>query len=499
VTCGLLLAALLWQCALGLRDLAATYDEHAHLPAGYTYWKTGEIRLNLQHPPLVKLLSAAPLLFLSPRVDWSDPSWGAANEWRFGHLFFYEWGNDADRLLLWGRLPIVLLSLLLGLYVYRWSVERHGPHAGLFSLALYVFCPNVVAHSRFVTMDLALAAFMTASLYHLWRHRRDGSPRAVAWCGLFLGMALATKFSALVLLPVIFGALLHRWRSAPAAPAIVAGVALVVVWAAYLFGDPGLYLKGLGLVNADHPPDHRYYLLGEFRRDGFWHYFAVAFLLKTPIPALIAIAAGVVLTWPARAVTGRDDALLLVPAALFFVATSAFADNLGLRYLLPVFPLLFIVAGRVAAAAKGRVALAAVGLLGAWQAAEALAIHPDSLAYFNQAAGGPGRGYRRLDDSNVDWGQDLKRLKTFLDARGLGPVRLCFHMKGYPPYYGLQAEPMEPAEMVADPAPGVYAISTHCLARVREHNAAAGRELDWLARFTPIGRVGRSTYVFEVR
>src|SRR5438034_7143422 len=152
-----LLTALGLQCVLSMRLLSATFDEHAHLPAGYTYWKTGRIGLNPQHPPLVKLLCAAPLLALDPRVNWSDPAWETGNEWRFGHVFFYEWGNDADRLLFWGRLPIVLLSLMLGVYVFRWSTERFGPRAGVLALLLYAFCPTVIAHSRFVTMALALS------------------------------------------------------------------------------------------------------------------------------------------------------------------------------------------------------------------------------------------------------------------------------------------------------------------------------------------------------
>ncbi len=205
-----LLLALLVQCLLSMRLMSASFDEHAHLPAGYTYWQTGDFRLNPQHPPLVKLLCAAPLLLLGPKVDWSDEAWRTANEWRFGFVFFYQWGNDADSLLFWGRLPIVLLSVVLGFYVWRWSRERFGANAGATALVLYAFCPNVIAHSRFVTMDLALATFMTVSLYYFWRFLREGTLRALTLCALGLGLALASKFSALALLPVILGWLVLR-------------------------------------------------------------------------------------------------------------------------------------------------------------------------------------------------------------------------------------------------------------------------------------------------
>jgi hypothetical protein len=495
----LLLAALCLQCLTGLRDMTASFDENSHLPAGYSYWRTGDFRLNPQHPPLLKLLAALPLLPVHPRVDWNDAAWAAANEWRFGHVFLYEWGNDADQMLFRGRVVIVLLSLLLGIYVFRWSAERFGGAAGLLALALYAFCPTVLAHSRFVTMDLALAAFMTIALYYLARVLDGGGRRATILCGLFLGAALATKFSALVLPPVMGGLLWMRHRRRAVVPALsIFALAAVLVWACYFFGDPRQYFEGAARVNQDHPAGFRPYLLGRFHEGRVPYYFAVAFALKTPIPALLLIAAGALLAWRSRAVTGREDLVLLLPAALFFGATSALADDLGVRYVLPVYPLLFVLASRVATAVTGRTARAVVLALVTWQAAGTVHAAPDYLAYFNEAAGGPARGYLLLDDSNVDWGQDLKRLKAFLDEKRVGHVRLCYHLKGSPPYYGLDAEPMTPDEMVLDPAPGAYAISTHCLARVREYNGVAGRELDWLRRFKPLGRVGYSFYVFEV-
>ena len=494
-----LLAAFVLQSVLALPQLTPSFDEHSHLPAGYTYWKTRDLRLNPQHPPLVKLLAAAPLLALQPRVDWTDPSWAAANEWRFGHVFFYEWGNDLDRMLLWARLPIVGLALLLGLCVFRWSSERFGLKGGLLSLLLYAFCPTVIAHSRFVTMDVALAAFLTFALYHLWRYTQGGRRSDLVLCAVSLGLALATKFSAPVIVPVVIAfVVLKAKRVGP--PALVLAVAALVLWAAYLFGDPMQYVNGLRRVNQDHPAEHRYFLLGQYRAGGFWYYFAAAFLMKTPIPTLVALAAAAIHAWRTRATTGRDDLVLLVPAAVFFAATSIWAHNLGVRYLLPAYPLLFIFAGRLAEPlAAHRAGRVVGGVLAMWLVARGVTTHPDQLAYFNEATGGPALGYRRLDDSNVDWIQDLKRLKAFLDAKGIGPVNVCMHMRGNPPHYGIQAEPVEPQQLVGDPAPGHYAISAHCLSRIREYNADAGRELDWMERFPLVGRVGWSFYVFQIR
>ena len=521
---GACLLALLLQCVLSMSTMGASYDEHAHLPAGYTYWKTGDFKLNPQHPPLVKLVAALPLLFLGPKVDWSDESWAGArpSQWRFGTRFLYSWGNDADRMLFWGRLPIVALSLLLGLYVFRWSAERFGPRAGLFALLLYAFCPNVIAHARFVTMDLAVSCFLTMTLYYLWRYWTAPARRAAVLCGVSLGLALAAKFSALVLAPVVILALFLAPRATAPTPtvsgkkkrkardaaegpaplldaAIAAGLAAVVVWVAYLLpADPGFYFRGVALVNRDHNPDHQYYLLGEFKTGHWWYYFIVTFFLKTPIPVLLAAATAAVFAWRTRRETGRGDLLLLVPAAAFFAFTSAFADNLGIRYVLPVFPLLFVFVSRLGEALTRRTAgLAAVAALGLWQVVGALRIYPDYLAYFNEASGGPAHGYRLLDDSNVDWGQDLKRLGAYVKEQNLGRVKLCFDLLGHPPYYGIDAERIPIAQLADPPAPGTYAIATHCLVRVQMLDVPGQPTLDWLQRYTPVARVGYSFYIFK--
>jgi len=524
-----LLAAFLVQCVLSMRLLNATYDEHSHLAAGFTYWKTGDFRLNPQHPPLAKLLGGLPLLFLSPEVRWTHKSWAGAtpDEWDFGARFLYAWGNDADRLLFWGRLPIVLLGVLMGVYVFRWSAERFGPRAGVFALALYAFCPNVIAHARFVTMDVPVSAFLTMTFYYLWRYRREGTRRPLLLAALSLGLALASKFSAVLLLPVAL-ALVVLTPQGPAAPveekpagkskgkgrkkaaaeparlsrvaALVAMIAVsaAVVWASYLFTDPGAYWRGLVAVHRDHRPDHFFYLMGEFKQGGWWYYFLAAFLFKTPVPVMLAMVAAAVVAWRSRTTTMIDDVLLLAPAAVFFILTSALAHNLGLRYVLPVFPLVFVFASRLGESlTRHRLGLAFVAALALWQAGGALRIYPDYFAYFNEVSGGPRNGYRLLDDSNLDWGQDLKRLGEYLKEQNVTDVRLCYNSQGHPPYYGIKAQRILTPQLRYDPEPGLYAIAIHCLLRARAPASMGGTEVDWLARYEPVGRVGYSFYLFR--
>lgn len=524
----LLLAALLAQCVLSMRGQNASYDEHSHLPAGYTYWKTGDFRLNPQHPPLVKLLAALPLVLLDPHVRWTHKSWAGdtPDEWDFGGRLLYAWGNDADRLVFWGRVPIVLLSLLLGVYVFRWSAERFGPRAGVFGLVLYAFCPNIIAHSRFVTMDVALSTFLTMTFYYLWRYRRDGTRRALWMCATSLGLALASKFSAVLLAPVVVAWV--AWPRAVAPPSgpaagtkrskkkkdaaavarpapsgalaaiVVIGGSAAIVWGSYFFSDPGAYFRGLAAVRGDHHPDHYFYLMGHFKQGGWWYYFLTACLFKAPVPAMLAIAAAGVIAWRERASQAHADAFLLAPAVLFFVLTSALAPNLGVRYVLPVFPLFFVFASRIGEMlTRSRAGLAFITVLAVWQVAGTLRVHPDYIAYFNEPSGGPARGYRLLDDSNLDWGQDLKRLGEYLKERQITDVRLCYNSQGHPPYYGISARRILTPQLAQAPEPGFYAIAVSCLLRVRGSNEPGKPDLDWLARYEPVGRVGYSFYLFR--
>src|SRR5438874_2268353 len=181
---------------LALPKLSATSDEVAHLPAGYTYWKTHDLRLNPEHPPLAKLLAALPLLALKPKLDTSWPEWAAAQQYIFGYGFLYT--NDADRLVFWGRLPMTLIATLGALIVFLWARDMFGSASGLFALGLFAFSPNLLAHGMLVTTDVPLAVFMTLALYLFWKQRQP-SVMGSAAIGLATGAAMASKFSGAIL------------------------------------------------------------------------------------------------------------------------------------------------------------------------------------------------------------------------------------------------------------------------------------------------------------
>lgn len=203
---------------------STTMDEKAHIPAGYSYVKYQDMRINPEHPPLLKDLAGIPLLFLSPAPimpqtdplwesgDWLDKdkfpegparTWGLA-QWAFGDKILHENGNNANAITFWARFPLIFVSLLLGFFIYRWTRELAGTVAGLFAALLYFFSPNIIAHSHYVTTDVGIAAFIFISFYYFVRFLRVPSWKNVVIAGIFLGLAQLAKFSAVLLFP-IFG------------------------------------------------------------------------------------------------------------------------------------------------------------------------------------------------------------------------------------------------------------------------------------------------------
>jgi hypothetical protein len=506
------LALLLLACHAGLAvhslwRKSTTYDEVTHLPAGLAQAATGQARLNPQHPPLVKLLAGLAASTLEPRLPLDGESYLTGREWDFGRQVLYEAGNDAMALLRRGRLPVVGLSVLGGLAVFLWSRRRHGDLAGLASLALYAFSPTVIAHARLVTMDAAVSAGAVLALYSWWRATTCPRPRlgAELVCGVGLGIALAAKFSGLVLVPAMAACELlangarRGWRRRLRAWAVTAAAAALVVELAYLAPDGLLrYARDLRLLYGDRNPEYSYYLAGEFRREGFPHYFLVAMAVKSTLPALAAMLGGLGLAAASRR-RWRDDLYLWLPALWWLAVTSAVAANWGVRYALPVYPLLFVLAGGLASLAwnaRRRAVRWLPPLLLLTHASEAVKTHPDYIPYFNQIAGGARGGIHWLDNSNLDWGQDLYRLPAWLGERGVERVRLLYFGTALPEHFGVVQEPMIPADWRAAPRPGVYVISAEYLVRGLYQAESRGWHSDWLRRYESVDVLGGSLYLY---
>ena len=569
----LLLWLLFVQTAGSAVRTSLTTDEGLHITSGYSIWRTGDYRLIEEQPPLIKLLATLPLLLVpdlpDPKTlpDW-EPEAGVSDTVQLVRVMkhWLQPYRPFDRVVFAARVPIMLLSLLLGAVVFRWASDLAGPWAGLMALGLYTFDPNIVAHSSVAAVDLGAAALITFASYTFWRALRRPTRLNVMLAGLALGLAQVTKISALMLLPlfvVLAGAraLILKdpaWRShlktRGLTPARI-GVLLIVifilagvtVWAVYGFEvrtPPGWsvpvpaasHLIPLERVRADLSAGRTTFLMGQYSDRGWWHYFPVAFALKTPLPTLILLFAAIIIfarrlartpggprrcareSRPKQLADWGTLALVAFPL-LYFASALVQPFNIGYRHLLPILPFLFVfigvqVAGRkMQGAERTPVALSpwlrlnlrfGVTLsLVIWCGIEAAMIWPNNLAYFNELAGGPDGGYRYLVDSNLDWGQAWKELKAYMDAHGIARIKLAQFSSNDPATYGIDYEPIAPMAGAPpvlpsrfNPAPGVYVLSASSLQGVP---LADVNTYDYFRHQTPTARIGHAMFVYDVR
>jgi hypothetical protein len=543
-----LVALFLAQSFLASRVKSPTFDEATHIAAGLSYVRTGEVRANPQHPPLLKTIAGLSLLLAGMRLpdipETRRMLGGAGGENAVGRAVISR--NGPDRVMFWARLPFPLLAAMLGLLIYFWVRKLAGDVAALAALFLYALDPTILAHSYLVTMDVGLALFAVLFLFALWEYLQFPSSRRLLFCGLAMGALLAAKFSAVFLLPVAAALLLAavRWPTQPvpddrsqllcpysrssadasavrgyaaAACAFLAICLMATLVIQALYFSPGglfLYSTGIQRVNVDHAPDYPVFLAGRLQHN-FTGYFAAAYLLKEPVASLLLVAIGLVALARSKTISVLAKLFLLLPPAVLFAAHTIWADNMGIRYMIPELPFACCLGGMGAAwliQSRSRWTRLLAVVLAVWIVVAAIGIYPDHLSYFNEAACLPGHlnrigidggarcGPLWLDDSNVDWGQGLKQLKGWLDRHARGrAIRLAYFGTFLPEAYGVACERIGPEELMEDPQPGLYAVSAHFVARV----PALGARLkpgagEWLRRTPPVAIVGHAFYVYEI-
>ncbi len=448
-----LVAAFLIQSLGASLQKSAAFDEPGHIAAGLSYLSTGAFYLNPQHPPLLKELSALSLLLAGVRY----PRTPEAGQWARSAAhpplaeisigYSVVASNGPERVMFWARLPLILLSGLMGWLIFIWGRELLGAQAALAALFLYSFDPNILAHSYLVTTDSGMAAFTVLFLFTLWRYVQEPSGWRLVACGAALGAVLATKFSALALLPIA-GLLLvagmwpraeskQRMAEVPpnspcpcgsgkryrrchgareprrasggfwsnltgalqrsAIPYLsMLGIAAAVIEIFYGFSNgPVLYFGGLSMVNTDHAADYRYYLHGT-AGDRSPLYFVVAYLVKEPLAAIALAAIGAVILFRNTEIPVVRKLFILLPGVLLFLVYALAADPVGIRYIIPVLPFAFLAGGVALAAlaqARSTGERIAAAVLVLWVVVAAAGIFPDHLSYFNEiaCAGNPGR------------------------------------------------------------------------------------------------------------
>jgi hypothetical protein len=468
----LLLALAVAALAIGsMWEDSATADEAAHIAAGLLKLREGRLEFYATQAPLAEVLAAAPLAIAGYRVP---DEWRALGNrpWVAGHMLLYRAGYDPQRILRTARLPVVALFLALCFAVF-WFVREatRSDACALAAFALTGFCPTLLAHGRLATVDMALTFFAFAATALLLRLLQTSSTSSAIGCGVALACAMASKVSGALLVPffvVVIAVWFLRERRVHIRALIVAAVSTLIAFVAiyWLVGrslDPTLpfraYLGEVAAVRGFYSERHvlPQFLLGEFSKDGWPYYSLVAMAVKTPLPAL---ALFVLATLPAI-LKRRFEVIVCVLFAALFLLMSAFSTlNIGIRHVLPIFPFLYAGAAVSLCDAARPIRVAAIALVIA-HALIAVLAYPSYLSYFNPLIGSARNADRVLIDSNLDWGQDLRRLERWRREHGIDVLRVHYFGAGSVEHelgaHGLRWSAPRP-----EPLPkGWFALSRH--------------------------------------
>ena len=526
-----------------------TWDEGFEIVGGYQYLTTGEYRTSLENPPLERILEAIPLLFVRPDLKGAalEAHNGLVSDVDAGVEFIYHNRIPADTILFLARLPMILVTVGLVCVLAAWCRKRFGTAVGLVAALLFSLDPTVIAHGRYVKNDMTLTAMAFLAVIAWEWFLTSGKRLALACSGVALGLALGSKFSGVFLLPVfLILYVLHEWRgfSLPrflksfAIVGALAAAVILLLYAPYtsallphMRGSPGIalhnavdrttalgrslawlgahlgwrshpYLIGLATFAAHGGGTHPAYLWGTHGTSGWWYYFPFAFAVKTPVGVLAALVLLIVLAtrlrWTQILDTPIEWFALLTPIVCYGALSAAGHVDIGLRHLLPVYPFFYalLTAGLMTPRWRFKTPVMAVILLSV--AVESIAVYPYYTAFFNLLVEGPKNGPKFLVDSNIDWGQDLKRLGLFSSAHG--NPSLCVSYFGTAPdwYYVPKAgnfPPLEDLRKGADLGCEFMAVSVTPLEGVY----VPQEEFAWLRDVPPLERLGYSIYVWDVR
>jgi 4-amino-4-deoxy-L-arabinose transferase-like glycosyltransferase len=519
ILAALLLAAFAVRTLMEIRAQSATYDEPYLISFGYATLKTGDFRLRKDKSVLSGYLVGAPLLgsgaaFTRDEPQWRDADaarWGTGRPWRppwgFSLRYLYKNRIPADSILLRARLAPLAAALLLGVLVFLMARRLHGDLAGLCALAFFTLCPNMIAHAGLATEDMFLAASLFAAVFALTRLIEEPGPGAGLAFGAALAASLLSKNAGLIALPVCAALVLAAggWRGSwwrDKARPFLAGLAALV--AAFLivfrFAHVGEYFDGLALTWGSMQNSQMAFFHGRYGAEGFWYYHLAAFLVKTSLPVLALSMAALLRRegfWDLRRLA------LLVPVLAIMTAASLVPLQTGHRHLLPIYPFLFVAAGSLAVLPLWRWALC---LALPWLAVDSALVHPHYLAYFNQLAGGPAGGWRYMVDASMDWGQDLKGLRRYVEQRGASDVVLSYYGSGLPEAVGFPFQDLFSFGLYGEknhlnspePKRELLAVSVTNLQGVYLTHVLGEGGMTWLKEREPEARIGHTIFVYDI-
>ena len=496
---GGLLSLLFALLISGARQISLTADEPSHVASGYSGLASGLGGLwtlpHRGHPLLIDAWLALPIYVSQPGIPLEQLDGWGENYGVFIEAFMARL-QPFERVKLAVRAPEILLTLLLAAVVCRWGSDLWGQWAGTLALGVLVFDPTLLAHGRLATNDVGVVALGTLALYCTWRWKRQPSWTKALVAGIVLALTMLAKASgvlwvAAALLMMLETAFRRRAEghvlSHLGQMALAGGVSFFLLWGSYGFSwgpVPGFpcslpapaHWEALSFQTRS--VDERWvFALGRRKTGAWWWYFALAFLIKNPLPLLIGLVFGVAV--PCRPSKSRWVTLGLFP--LLYACTIMWKGlNVGYRHMLPVHPFLYLgIAGGFTQCRRRLQSMLAwrgvAGILGAWYIVGTALVYPYEIAYFNELVGGPDGGYRYLADSNLAWGQSDHILDAYAEA--------------HPDVF------TDPPAAQFRPAPGSYIMNASYLQGVGLGDPYA---YEWFRHREPLAILNHSLLIYDV-
>ena len=537
---------------------SVTIDEIAHIGAGVSYLQKLDLRMNVEHPPLAKILAALPLVLRGVHADYAHVSWTFSGkgvkeflgEWVFGHWLIMRW-NEPHATVLWARLPMLLITLLLGLVIYTFGSHLGGVSGGMLCLSVYVSMPAFLTFGPLVITDVAVTLFWVLAIWQLAEMWRSPDRGKVIKYGLILAGAFLSKFSSgLLFFVFVVFALSLRWRSVPEQPTekiarrawrrrAWRNLAKATLWSVlfvYIFyfvfswnqstdsfsliphfpSSPflrrlvmplWLYAGGVALfaVSAGSRPT---YILGHAYSHGVWFYFPTLFVLKSPLAFLLLLLLAIVLAIVLkRRFRGQPSAILAgkelewravwISLIVFVAACMLNRLDLSIRHFLVALALIVLLLAplpRILESLRNsnwhaRAGTWATILLAAACLTTAVWAYPDYLPFLNGfSMGRP--GYLLVNDSNIDWNQALPQVEEFVQQHGLNRILLDEYGFSEPMAYVPQAQLWSCQE--AQPSDGSHWAVVSAGSIADAHNCL------WLMRYPHEVLAGGSMYAFQL-
>jgi len=517
---------------------SATFDEAVIIYSGSNFLHNGETRVNAENPLLAKSLLAFPTIFMDidiPKTPKKEQfSYQMGTGFTLSQKFLYS-DNDASTILFWSRLVNVILCFSCAIFLYLFLRIFLKHKLAFIGMLIFLLSPSVSANARLATVDIAVMLFIFGSTYFLFKALLSGKTSWAVFAGIMTAGAMLSKFTGILLIPIILVQLViyclqknnkEARLNALKFFAVIIITSLLLINLCYLFKGVGYslndcdirsplltklasvpllsdipiplplsYVKGFDIVAFNNQPGFPNIFMGKYYNNGgsWWYYYLVVSFIKIPIPFLLLIVSGIIIA--SRRFYRRWEYyfILIPPLAIFLNFSFVAYRQLGIRYILPLFPFLAIaalLAVRYALRFKHGKLRVLVVLLLAWMLVSNFLIYPHYLAYFNSFAGGAEGGKNWLASSNLDWGQDLPGLKNWLNKKGNPPMYMFYFGQGDPEYYGIKYSGK----------PKYIAISVSYMYLYKSNKALPPRIRQYLERILqtePVDNIGYSIYIYK--